>query len=107
MTTNQNEQEIWTRNCPKCGKKLFYASKHGRNQSNSNINCCKSCAMKSCGISSEYKRKCSKCNKELFYKTIKNLNRATVKKSCCKNCRSIKYKYPKNLERKCSFCGKK
>jgi hypothetical protein len=91
--------EVWKKNCPKCGKEIFYKTKYIRNVSIKKNLICVSCNQKHrvrCKLKPKIKFICKICQKEVEVKhNVKN-------KEVCRKCRS-----KCSLFRTCPDCGKK
>lgn len=70
------QKSEWKRNCPKCGKELFYSTKYTKNRAEKLNANCYSCAKKGKKLKSftdetkkksEWKRNCPECGEEIYY----------------------------------------
>ncbi|HUS50460.1 MAG TPA: hypothetical protein VMZ91_09865 [Candidatus Paceibacterota bacterium] len=78
------------RDCPNCGRGIFYKEKRSMNDANKKNTFCKKCKKERLNLKNEeknlYVRNCPDCDKELYYYTKSKLNRANKNNSNCNNC---------------------
>jgi hypothetical protein len=98
----------WKRECPKCGKEMYYKHKRGLNSAiklNTKCqHCCQSGSVKDTS-NGNWIRNCPSCNKELSYKDKRSYLKYEEKKSLCNSC--TQKRDIKNGTRICWNKGKK
>jgi hypothetical protein len=101
----------YKRNCPKCGKKLFYTRKSTYDKMEEKKSLCMTCSKRIFDLSNHkesdlYYKMCPKCNiDKIYYTTEKGLKYAIKHNTICKKCKSLQ---KENIEyrRNCPKCGK-
>ena len=101
----------YKRNCPKCGKELFYTRKSTCNRMEKKKSLCIPCSKRIFDITNNrennlFFKLCPKCNIEkLYYTTIPGLKYAVKNNTICKKCR-LSLKSNIVYKRNCPECGK-
>src|ERR1035437_2729646 len=101
----------YKRNCPKCGKELFYTRKSTCNKMEEKKSLCMPCSKRIFDLLNHkendlYYKMCPECNIEkMYYTTEPGLKYAVKHITICKKCKLSK---KENLEykRNCPKCGK-
>jgi endogenous inhibitor of DNA gyrase (YacG/DUF329 family) len=115
--------EKYERDCPKCGKKIYYKNKGDRQQGIKHNTQCKQCVADSRihgKNPKKYKRKCPECGTDIFHTSEKTKRRWENQNKKCRSCasphkgnnnfklsESFKELYKDRRHRKkCKICGK-
>jgi len=94
----------WKRNCPKCGKDLYYVNKYSLARAIENESKCGNCKQKIfINPNIIYKRDCPICRKIIYYSTEQQLNAAINNKTKCRSCCNPKGKNSPTYGKKRSF----
>ena len=80
----------YRRDCPSCGRDIFYKEKRNMNDANKKNTFCRRCKKERLNLKNKentiYIRNCPICDKKLYYYTKSKLNRANKNNSNCGNC---------------------
>lgn len=94
-------KDIWKKECPRCGKVIFYSSMGNLKRSVKKNSVCNVCRPGGKGFvhkKTDFERLCPKCNRVLVYKVASEKNRAEKKKLLCVSCVQKGHPYHGKLE---------